>query len=453
MRRLLNTGLLLASSIGGAAAGWAATPAPSAAQASLPISQQKIIEIKGIEVPALLGKAFSDLTVFAVNQGMLMPIPHQCEDFDDEGYSWFRDSKTPLRGREGSLDTHDSLLFRFADAGSKLNDEQVRENNQLVQIQITDGAETRYVYVSQQPARFSYTPLATYDASSGKISTDFFTLQTAPDNLLQWSDFTYRNFQGAPNGTLLDTLKIRLDAGVVLDNARVTLNNDDLSTHVVAIKAGPIRTVMLAEAKMKFAGIPVVFIDFQLDLYPQQINIDARVQVPAVLKLLLKNPTATVTLDGHNLDGSELRSSVASTTATVDGMMAADEQAMTHNVIHQNAWVWLSSHKGFDIFSTLYIPPNFNVPVTLAYQDSALGKDGPERFPGQGPNVGYHMEDVPVDDTFHFVFQAWFTDSLTGVPPEQLSGTLTRVPLVAQDLLPHPRQVALLQPDRKPAAH
>lgn len=441
MRRLLAAGLLLNSF-----SAVAETPAvaPTAAQEH-PVSQQKIIEIKGVELPELAGKDFSAFTLFAVRQGMLMPIPHQCEDFDDEGYSWFKQSKTPLRGREGIFDTHDSLLFRFADAGSEMDSLQASLAPELTQIQIKEGAETRYVYVAQQAMRFSHAPLAHYDADTGMIKTEFFTLQTAPDNLLQWSDFTYRNFQGLPNNTLLDTLKIRLEAGVVLNNARITLDNQNLRTQVIAVKAGPVRTVMLAESSMNFAGVPVVFIDFQLQLYPQQINIDAKVEVPAVLKRLLRNPTATVTLDGYNLGGSELRSSVASESVIVDGKMEASESALANKSIQQNAWIWLSTHKGFDIFSTLYIPPNFNVPVTLQYQDSLTNEDNPERFAGQGPNVGYHMKDVPVNDTFHFAFQAWFTDSLTGVAPEQLRGELARVPLVAVRGSPRARHLELVQ--------
>ncbi len=440
MRRLLIAGVLLAIP----ASLQAAVPTPPVAADSRTISQQKIIEIKGIELPALTGQAFTNLTLFAVNQGMLMPIPHQCEDYDDEGYSWFKESDTPLRGREGTLDTHDSLLFRFADAGEALSEGQALQGSDLVEIRITDGSETRYVYASRQASRFSYTPLANYDKQTGRITTDYYTLQTAPDNLLQWSDFTYRNYQGLPNDTLLDTLKIRLEAGIVLNDARVTLDNGDLDTRILAIKAGPVRTVMLAESKMNFAGIPVVFIDLQMQAYPQQINIDAKVNVPSVLKRLLKNPTATVTLDGHNLNGSELRSSVATEAVTVDGKMSASETALGHPTVGQNPWVWLSSHKGFDIFATLYIPPNFNVPVNLNYQDSQTQTDTPERFTGQGPNVGFHMLDVPVNDTFHFAFQAWFTDTLTGVAPEQLASTLARMPLVAVNAMPPRRPVAQL---------
>lgn len=433
MRRSFIAGLLLTASLPLQAA---VSSTPAAVETSA-ISQQKIIEIKGIELPGLDGQAFSSLTLFAVNQGMLMPVAHQCEDFDDEGYSWFKESPTPLRGREGVLDAHDSLLFRFADAGDKLPEAQ--SSSELLEIRITDGNDTRYVYASRQPSRFSFSPLAAYDASTGRITTDYYTLQTAPDNLLQWSDFTYKHFQGLPNNTLLDTLKIRLEAGVVLNDARVRLDNQNLDTRIVATKAGPIRTVMLAESRMTFAGIPVVFIGLQMQVYPQQINIDARVSVPTVLKRLLKNPTATVTLDGHNLNGSELRSSVAAAAVSVDGSMSETETGLGRHPVGQNPWIWLSSHKGFDIFASLYIPPNFSVPVNLNYQDSHSLEDTPERFAGQGPNVGFHMQDVPVNDTFHFAFQAWFTDTLAGIPPEQLAVTLARMPLVAVNTLPHRR--------------
>ncbi|MDX1695367.1 MAG: hypothetical protein R3208_16505 [Ketobacteraceae bacterium] len=406
-----------------------------------------IVEIKGIETPALLEKHFDDLTLFAVKQGIMIPIPFQLEDYDDEGYSWFAESGTPLRGTENVFDQHDSLFFRYEDAGHKLDDYNASFARISAEIEVRDPetGNSRYVYVSDQLNGFIFKPLTQYDPATGVVKSDHFRLDTNPNNFLIWNDFTYKTYQGDSADTLLDTLKIRMDAGVVLENARVTLDNRNIRTEVSAIKQGPIRTVVLAKAHLTFAKIPVVFFDMSFQIYPQQYRIDAKVEVPAVLAKLLHSPHATITLDGNNLTGSLLRvSSGPERPVLVDGRMSSVETALQGTSLKKDQnWIWLSTQKGFDMVAQLFVPHNFDVPISVFYMDNHDMKERPERFRGQGPNVGYHIHDIPINDTFHFGFSAFFADSIAPQVPEAFIRNIARVPqVIATTLEQHPTQLA-----------
>ncbi|MCG8673225.1 MAG: hypothetical protein MI867_27805 [Pseudomonadales bacterium] len=398
-------------------------------------SPYQIVELKGIEIPDLLQKSFDQLTLFSVKQGILIPIPFQLEDYDAEGYSWFKESGNQLLGEENVFDEHDSLFFRYTDSGEKLDDYNASFAQISTEIAVTSPKTglTRYVYVSDKLNGFIHKPLTQYDQTTGVIESDYFRLKTNPNNFLIWNDFTYQGYQGESTNTLLDTLKIRMDAGVILEGVRVTLDNRNIKTEIQAVKQGPIRTVVLGSAYLTFASVPVIFLDLNVQIYPQQYRIDAKVHVPAILAQLLNTPRATITLDGNNLAGSLLRVSAGSKDPVkVDGSMSEAETALADiNLPKNDNWIWLTTQKGFDIIAQLFIPDNFGVPISVFYIDNQEMIEKPERFAGQGPNVGYRIHDIPIDDTFHFGFSAFFSESISPLAPQDFMRSIASVPQVA----------------------
>lgn len=394
----------------------------------------QVIELKGIELPVLLNKHFDKLTLFAVKQGILIPIPFQLEDYDSEGYSWFKESGNHLLGSENVLDEHDSLFFRYQDAGNKLDDYNAgfARISAEIAVKAPNSDEMRYVYVSDQFNGFIHKPLTEYNPQTGIVKSEHFSLNTNPNNFLIWNDFNYDGYSDGDAESLLDTLKIRVDAGVVLEGTRITLDNRNIKTKVVAIKRGPIRTVVLGTGYLSFASIPVVYLDLNFQIYPQQIRIGAKIEVPVILAQLLNTPHATISLDGKDLKGSELQVSHGSQQAVlVDGKMSAQEAALENIEIPRDQnWIWLTTHKGFDIIAQLFIPSNFQVPVSVYYIDDEKLEERPERFTGQGPNVGYHIHDLPIDDTFHFTFSLFFSDSIAPHSPDVFIESIASVPHV-----------------------
>ncbi len=63
------------------------------------------------------------------------------------------------------------------------------------------------------------------------------------------------------------------------------------------------------------------------------------------------------------------------------------------------------------------VPEYFNSPIKLLYEDSDKIKDAPERFPGQGPNIGYRIEDFPAGKILIFKANLVFTDNIEGTTP------------------------------------
>ena len=59
----------------------------------------------------------------------------------------------------------------------------------------------------------------------------------------------------------------------------------------------------------------------------------------------------------------------------------------------------------------------FNTPVRLLYQDDANLVNEPERFPGQLPNVGFSLTDIPFGQEFYFVTRLFYSKDSNGLPP------------------------------------
>ena len=64
-------------------------------------------EIKGIDFPDLVGMEFKSLDVFAIQNGVLTPIPFQFEDINDRGSTYFIKGRVPPKGTLGIVDEHD----------------------------------------------------------------------------------------------------------------------------------------------------------------------------------------------------------------------------------------------------------------------------------------------------------------------------------------------------------
>lgn len=78
-------------------------------------------------------------------------------------------------------------------------------------------------------------------------------------------------------------------------------------------------------------------------------------------------------------------------------------------------WIWFSSGRGFDVLAQLYFRDGMAVPAHLLYQDSLQLENKPERFPGQLPNVGFTMENLPIGEEFYFLARLYFSGDSEGM--------------------------------------
>jgi hypothetical protein len=244
----------------------------------------------------------------------------------------------------------------------------------------------------------------------------------ADGNLFKWSDFYFRGFEGE-NGerqSILDTLKLRLSAGLFGENNRVTLNNNNLDPKVKQVINGPLAALVYASTSVTVAKVPVLRINNYFLVMPRQMEIHSRFTLPGIAETVVKRPALDISLDGNGLYDSQLMTSwTGNHMAITDGRLSDAEKAMLNQPLRGDNWIWFSTGRGFDLLAQLAFLKGFNTPARLLYQDDASLANEPERFPGQLPNVGFSLTDIPYGQEFYFVTRLFYSKDSQGLTPDQ----------------------------------
>lgn len=399
----------------------------------LPIAiEQQVVELKGLDLPELLGVSYEKMSLFVYEQGVLAPIPYQFDDINEQGSVYFSKGRFPLKGQEGILDEHDSLLLLFSDLGAKLYDYKAYGNRILAEVKVSHFDEDRYVYVLQG-VQTKIDHYVSFNRETGLLKTNHMSIKTNPDNFLDWQKVIYNNYNGPQHESLLDTIKLRLNAGLLTSVPRATLDNRNIDTTIIDVHHGPIRTTLLLDTKIKVLKIPVMAMDLQFSLLPQEIAMRAFIDVPPVLAKLLNQPNASITIDGNDLHGSIIRTALGSKEPViVDGKMDERELELVKQggINNEHTWMWLSTRRNLDLMALLYVPKNFHAPISLFYEDDKNLSEKPERFLGQSPRLGYMIHHIPVNDTFDFQLNLLLSDNMSETDPQEFARLYKTQPLV-----------------------
>jgi hypothetical protein len=134
----------------------------------------------------------------------------------------------------------------------------------------------------------------------------------------------------------------------------------------------------------------------------------------------VKRPALDISLDGNGLYDSQLMTSwTGNHMAITDGRLSDAEKAMLNQPLRGDNWIWFSTGRGFDLLAQLAFLKGFNTPARLLYQDDASLANEPERFPGQLPNVGFSLTDIPYGQEFYFVTRLFYSKDSQGLTPDQ----------------------------------
>ncbi|MBL4794697.1 MAG: hypothetical protein JKY24_04155 [Pseudomonadales bacterium] len=419
---------------------------------------QQLMQVNGSQTPELLGIVLEELSLLSAQSNKLKPIPFQFSEVNTEGYTFFSKVNIAIDGVKGSFDKNDKLIFLLRDAGPRFSNGDFSVINanihtskattqQIIsEIEIDTTTGKRYVYVSQN--RFLTTQygqadndhdtmksFVSYDKEKGMVSTDFYTLQVEPKNPINWRDFNYSTFTDKTKTSILDTLKIRLDGGVFNRFVPLHIDNGNLKAKIVDIQHGPLITTLLLKTKVVVASIPVMKMLIYFEIMPQEIGFNARIHIPKVAKRVLINPKLSISLDGNDLKGSIMQTAMMpGLIAHVDGKLSSTEKKLLKSRLsNDNNWIWFSTQKGFDMFAFMSVPEKYNIPIDLLYQDSDTLSDKPERFQGQGPNIGFRMSKLPSGTTLHVSSVLVFTDNIGNMTPQQFAEEIkTQPPIHSQ---------------------
>lgn len=377
----------------------------------------KIITVEGEDLPMALGLPLEELSLAAIVDNVLEPVPFQFDQYNVGGAIYFDGWDVPMAGDPKHLDATDKLLFLFKDAGMRRTPGDIYDGTILAEILLEDSAGiARYVYLVRGSRLRSDEQYVRYSSDMGLVETDFYMLRYNKQNHLKWDDFQATNFVGERP---LDSMKLRLNAGLVAPIAPTELNNDNLVALPTGERIGPIRTTTQLETTLYLLKLPLLKLSLQIHHYPKTVMYDVRVIMPEVRRRLLHDPSITMSLDANRLLGSSIRMANSPTPepGIVDGQINEIEAAMRKSAFTpEENWIWVSTKRNLDVVAFINYLGDFNEPLTPFLEDDFHKEDPPEIFPGQLPNVGYTIKSFPLDGFVGFVVSINIDDGFAGEP-------------------------------------
>lgn len=397
---------------------WGVSFPASAIQPLADIEAFKSIMLDGSDIEAALGKSIATLSLAAIVDDELEPIPYQIDEYNEGGAIFFDGWDVPIIGTQGVLDGQDKLLFLYKDAGERKSNEQRFDGTPLSELAVTgrDGV-TRYVYLMENSRLRSDEQYVRYSSEEALVETDFYSLSYNQENHINWKDLSIVGYEG--EGSPIDGLKFRMETDVVMNLTSISLNNKHIIATPAGERIGPIRTTTQMELTVWMFGLPMMLISMQVHHYPQSVIYDARVMMPETRRSMMARSSVAISIDANQLLGASVRTASGPLQAgIVDGKIGDIEKSMIEAGVDEKEgrWIWISTHKNLDILTYFDFLGGTNEPLSLVYDDDKFIENLPERFPGQLPNVGYSIDGFPEEGFFGFVFSFFFSNGYDGDP-------------------------------------
>lgn len=388
-----------------------------------PVDQGKVMKLSASQLDTAKGLPLADLSLMRVENGQLVPVAFQFDEMSDHGMVWFEESGFDRIGEASRLDGDDRLLAMLTDAGPRRPDGlEPRQGEVLADLEVATDCHFYLVKGNGQRSENYY---VSHDSDTGRTRTALYQLDVDPDNELNWRYLSYRGYQG--EGSIIDTLKMRMSAGVLSKFTRMTLDNYNLRPQLVGHHVGPIRSVMHLRTRVVLAGIPVMTIQVQAMRYATHYEAHTYAKVPELYRATLKEPEVSVTVDGNNQLGAQVYThNFADNPVTVNGV-ADDDSFAGQPISMSENWILFDSGKDFTLLTELTVPPELmSVPLRLIYQDNELLAVEPEQFEGQLPNLGYMLKGWPEQRELRFTVSLFFDSSMRGFAAEQYADQRSR---------------------------
>ena len=378
----------------------------------------KVITIEGEDLPSVVGLPLDQLSLAAMVDGQMEPIPFQIDQYNIGGAVYFDGWEVPMAGAADKMDTTDKLLFVFKDAGERRSARSIYDGDIISEIILRDqqGIE-RFVYVVLNSRLRSEEQYVRYSAQIGQVETDFYSLTYNAENHLIWDDFRYNSYVGERP---LDALKLVLNGGILTSIAEVELDTENLIAVPKGELIGPIRTTTQLDFVVYFMGLPILNFGIQIHHYPKSLTYDVRGTIPEFRRMMVRNPIITMSIDANDLMGATVQTSgIPSVEGLVNGKLDDTEiQIIDAGLDPHNNWIWLNSKRNIDFISYVDYIGEFDSSMRLLYTDDPNATSKNELFPGQTPNLGYVIEEFPMDGFVGIVVSLYMSDGFTGNPSE-----------------------------------
>jgi len=349
--------------------------------------------IKGEQLPAILGNSIGNYSVMAIVDNKLQAIPFQFDDVNLRGFIYTSGGKLEINGKENIFEAHDQLAIMYKDSGPKATEEHITniEGKVLAELIFNDNGSSRYAYVVEGNSERSEIFYTYFDREKGLIKTKAYSLQVDPNNLLVWEDFLYEGF--TEKRSLLDTMKLRVH--VKLGFLKATISNRLIPNRIVAIKNGPVRSIIEMDAGLSVFGIQLATAGASVVITENTTEFPVYINIPSAASVLADNLFIEISLDFNELDGMAFRTELGPKEPLIAGSGVGNPEDYKVNLEHN--WLSASSGRNWDIVAKFNRDPKFIATLgTLYYEDIRGDKaDKPERIKGSSPQIGYTAEDIP----------------------------------------------------------
>jgi hypothetical protein len=384
--------------------------------------QSTLLTLTPDEIADARGLPIDSLSVAVWRGDHFSPVPFQIDEMDVVDMVWFRDSGFALNGKAGVFDGNDQLLIMLADAARPAPPGRAPAEGKLVaEIRVeTPSGEQLAFYLLVGNSQRSDRHYVSHDPHTGVTRTDHYVLTTDPTNELNWQYLGYTGYRGRADASLIDTLKMRMSGGVFFRFPRVTLDNNNLKPVVAGFRVGPVRSVMHLETRVVFAGLPMMKLHVQAHRYSNHYEAHTYARIPSLYRSALKQPQVSVSIDGNDLIGSQIRTARGGElVGRVDGVMDDDERELVRRGLSSDeSWILFDTRKGFALLTELDVPSQLRgIPLELVYQDDRELQLRPEHYPGQLPNLGYALNGWPEQDELRFAVRLLFDRHFGALAP------------------------------------
>jgi len=360
----------------------------------------QLATVKGKSLPMLLGKSIVNYSVMAVINGALSPIPFQFDDINTKGFPYVPNGQIPVKGIENIFEKDDELVFMLKDTGEKASKKQLKsvEGSVVAMLDVSDDSVTRFVYILEDNPLRSDKYYAHYYEKIGLIQTDYYLLKTRKKNILDWYDLIYYSY--SKDKSILDTMKIRIRAR--FGPFKAVLHNKIIPSKVVAVKNGPVRSLVSINLSLSLLGINFANAGALAIFSANGITIPVFAHIPSITQNL-SELTVDLSLDFNDIKDLKVMSALGPQEPIIVGDYENTDPDMLQVSLKHN-WVTASSDSGMDIISFFTYSDYFKPKLGLLYKDinKGDGTDGPERYRGSEPQIGYILKDIPSGKDIQF---------------------------------------------------
>jgi hypothetical protein len=367
------------------------------------------VVLHGEDVLQMIGFPLAGFRLFSFQADRLVPVPFQIDEIDAEGFYVLPQGKEPnrdtgRRGKEkeldGALDGNDEIVFMAEDLGDQVSREAWPAGEQTgVEITVTDpkgrGTGWAYLFWFENPPPECPRDYVRYAPEEDRIHAAGFTLGYSPERDLVYTTYVAVTPEGGGNNEdLLDRIKIRFSATILIRAITFSRNEDDFVSFVIAYKDGPVRAMRRVANSMRLvAGLKTPKIIAYSMYYRDAIEAPNRIDIPMAISAVARE----VHFEGgsdytHQAVGMRFYTSSNPQGVLVDGRMSPEEETLDRG---DHDWTLLAGPQG-NLLARIELGPGLReiLGKELLYEDDILKVDAPEDETGTVPRVAFSFTNL-----------------------------------------------------------